>query len=422
MLTEIVQKVKNKVVNSVKYLNKKRKIDKPQLKFISELAMGMFLTQSCNLTEISRVLKEKISIKHTLKRLQRNVSNNGELLEILNDYTLENAKNKINSETIIALDGGDISHLYGEKFENQGKVRDGSSKRIEKGYWLNQISCYVEKLKTSFSVLLDIYSQETEDFKSANDESIKLVRKFIEKIGKLGLWVLDRGYDSGIILEEFLTQGLEFIVRMRNNRDLIYRGKKINIEKLSLKITRRYKNGEKGRYGYLKCILRIGKVDYPVTLVCYKGVKNKTPMIFLCNGHISKSREILRRIKGYFHRWGVEECYRFEKQGFGIEKSLVRNYNGIKCLLGMILLCCNILLKIREDDYLREMLIKEAKREKTQKKYRPKFLFYALLDGISNIFQGVKHVFVFRKFKYTKYFKKKKGIFDNLFKKELVLV
>ena len=422
MLTEIVQKVKNKVVNSVKYLNKRGKIDKPQSKFISELVMGMFLTQSCNLTEISRVLKEKISIKHTLKRLQRNVGNNGELLEILNDYTLENAKNKINSETVIALDGGDISHLYGEEFENQSKVRDGSGKRIEKGYWLNQISCYVEKLMTSFPVLLDIYSQETKDFKSANDESIKLVRKFIEKIGKLGLWVLDRGYDGGIILEEFLTQGLEFIVRMRNNRDLIYGGKKINIEKLSLQINRRYKNGEKGRYGYLKCILRISKSDYPVTLICYKGIKNKTPMIFLCNGHISKSREILRRIKGYFHRWGVEECYRFEKQGFGIEKSLVRSYNGIKCLLGMILLCCNILLKIREDDYLREMLIKEAKREKTQKKYRPKFLFYALLDGISNIFQGVKHVFVFRKFKYAKYFKKKKGIFDNLFKNELVLV
>ena len=88
----------------------------------------------------------------------------------------------------------------------------------------------------------------------------------------------------------------------------------------------------------------------------------------------------------------------------------------------MILLCCNVLLKIKEDDYLREMLIKEAKREKTKKKYRPKFIFYALLDGIRNVFQGVKHVFVFRKFRYTKYRKKEKGIFDNLLKNELVLV
>ena len=422
MVSEICQKVKNKVVNFVKYLNKEGITDKPQSKFISELAMGMFLTQSCNLTEISRSLREKISIKHTLKRLQRNICKNGKLLELMNDLVLESIKTKIDPETIIALDGGDITHLYGEKFENQSKVRDGSSKKIGKGYWLNQISCYVENLKASFPVLLDIYSQEEENFKSANDESIKMVRKFIEKIGKIGLWVLDRGYDGGIILEEFLTQGLEFIVRMRDNRDLIYNGKKINIEKLSLQINRRYKNREKGRYGYLKSILRIGKIDYPVTLICYKGIKNKNPMIFLCNGHIIKSREILRRIKGYFHRWGVEECYRFEKQGFGIEKSLVRSYNGIKCLLGMILLCCNVLLKIKEDDYLREMLIKEAKREKTKKKYRPKFIFYALLDGIRNVFQGVKHVFVFRKFRYTKYRKEEKGIFDNLLKNELVLV
>ena len=225
-----------------------------------------------------------------------------------------------------------------------------------------------------------------------------------------------------IILKEFLIQGLEFVVRMKNNRDLIYRGSKINIEKLSVKINRRYKNGAQGRYGYIKCTLRIDKTDYPVTLISYKGEINKHRMIFLCNGHINKSREILRRIKGYFLRWGVEECYRFEKQGFGIEKSLVRKYNGIKCLLGMILLCCNILLKIKEDDYLREMLIKEAKREKTRIKDRPKFLFYAILDGISNIFQGVKNLFVFRKFKYTKYRKKERGIFDNILKKELVLI
>jgi hypothetical protein len=88
----------------------------------------------------------------------------------------------------------------------------------------------------------------------------------------------------------------------------------------------------------------------------------------------------------------------------------------------MILLCCNILLKIKEDDYLREMLIKEAKREKTKVKDRPKFLFYAILDGISNIFQGVKNLFAFRKFKYTKGLKKERGIFDNILKKEVVLV
>ena len=157
MVSEICKKVKNKVVNFVKYLNKEGITDKPQSKFISELAMGMFLTQSCNLTEISRALREKISIKHTLKRLQRNLCKNGELLELMNDIVLEKIKNKVDPETVIALDGGDISHLYGEKFENQSKVRDGSSKKIEKGYWLNQISCYVEKLKTSFPVLLDIY-------------------------------------------------------------------------------------------------------------------------------------------------------------------------------------------------------------------------------------------------------------------------
>jgi hypothetical protein len=35
-----------------------------------------------------------------------------------------------------------------------------------------------------------------------------------DKIGKLGLWVVDRGYDSGKVLSYFLSRGLAFMVRV----------------------------------------------------------------------------------------------------------------------------------------------------------------------------------------------------------------
>jgi hypothetical protein len=90
-------------------------------------------------------------------------------------------------------------------------------------------------------------------------------------------------------------------------------------------------------------------------LICYKDDRNKEPMIFLANGWLSKSKELHRRIRGYFRRWGVEECYRFEKQGFGIEKSKTRNYNRIQALLGLTILGWLVLIKINEHASLREV-------------------------------------------------------------------
>ena len=76
-------------------------------------------------------------------------------------------------------------------------------------------------------------------------------------------------------------------------------------------------------------------------------------IIFFANGWITKSKELARRIRGYFRRWGVEECYRFEKQGFGIEKSKTRNYNRIQTLLGLTILSWLVLIKINEHACLR---------------------------------------------------------------------
>lgn len=61
-----------------------------------------------------------------------------------NDQSLNEAKDKITNRTVLALDGGDIVHQYGKKFEKSSFVKDGSSGQILRGYPLNQISGYNE--------------------------------------------------------------------------------------------------------------------------------------------------------------------------------------------------------------------------------------------------------------------------------------
>jgi hypothetical protein len=88
--------------------------------------------------------------------------------------------------------------------------------------------------------------------------------------------------------------------------------------------------------------------------------------------------------------------YRFEKQGFGIEKATVRKYSSIKTLLGLSLLSWLALLRINANPRLKAEVQKAARMEKNKKKHQPKFVYYRLLQGVKNLFAGVKRMFLFR--------------------------
>jgi hypothetical protein len=119
-------------------------------------------------------------------------------------------------------------------------------------------------------------------------------------------------------------------------------------------------------------------------------------VIWVTSGWVKSTIELKRRIRGYFKRSGVEECYRFEKQGFGIEKATVRKYGSIKTLLGLSLLSWLALLRINDNPRLKAEVQKAARMEKNKKKHQPKFVYYRLLQGVKDLFAGVKRMFLFR--------------------------
>jgi len=406
IIPENREKVKKKAQRLISKLSPK--ITKPEFKFILEMVLGQVTTGSSNLSEIARVLGEKTAVRHTLKRLRRMLQH-CHILEYCNELCLKEMSSKVTSETILALDGGDITHQYGEKFELQSYVHDGSKgkKKIAPGYWLNQVSGFNPSKAETFPVQLDVYSALEKDFKSANSESLKLVKKIVDQVGDEGLWVMDRGYDSGIILKYFFSRGLNFVTRMKSNRNLVVNGKSINIKVAAGMVNRRIKYNNNCRFGSLKAFININKQHYEVTLVCFKDKRNKEPMLLLCNGWIKSGKELKRRIRGYFHRWGVEESYRFEKQGFGIERCTLRKFSRIRTMIGISVLSWLLLIKINQAPKLREVVLKKARMEKDKTKNQPKFIYYRLIKGVQHLFAGVKELFRFRwkrekKLKYIK--------------------
>jgi hypothetical protein len=185
----------------------------------------------------------------------------------------------------------------------------------------------------------------------------------------------------------FKSKGLRFIVRMKKSR---------NIKEVARKINRRIQYSKNSRFGSQKVILKLKGVSYKMTLISYKDRRNKELLMFLTSGWIRSSQQLSRRIWSYFKRWGVEESYRFEKQGFGIERSTVRKYSRIKALLGLTLMSWLVLIKINDEGRLREAVLKEAKMEKERLKDRPRFICYRLLVGIQEMFSGVEDLFSIR--------------------------
>ncbi len=61
-------------------------LSKPEKRFLLDMLLGVFTTNSFNLMSISRNLPYEISIKHIHKRLQRHLSNNIDMMNKINDY------------------------------------------------------------------------------------------------------------------------------------------------------------------------------------------------------------------------------------------------------------------------------------------------------------------------------------------------
>jgi len=376
---------------------KQAPLSKPLQKFVMEMTLGMAVTGTCCVTEIGRKLGEETALKHTLKRLSHMLARHGEtVLEHANHAGLKTMAPYLSDQTVLAVDGGDLIHMHGRTFEHLATVKDGSTGQLEQGYWLNQVTGYDPASQTVFPLLLDIYSTREKGFQSANTETLSMIRRVRAETQARVLWVMDRGYDSGIILHHLLRNEEEFTVRMTRSRNLVHKGKTVSITSLVEGVNRRYALGKYARFGTCKAQICLRKTLFDVTLIVVKNKGSREPIFFLANGWIKSGKELKRRINGYFHRWGIEEAYRFEKQGLGLERMTVRHFGRTKGLVGLSLLAWLLLAKANQSLKLRGALEKAAKPEKTAIHRRPKFLYYRLQKGLQELFTGTKRLFGFR--------------------------
>jgi hypothetical protein len=280
--------------------------------------------------------------------------------------------------------------------EYLAKVHDGSEDgEIVDGYWTNQVIATEVGSNEITPLHMSLYSQNSPDFTSENDEILAAIDQVGEAVQNRGIWVIDRGADRDAIYEPLLKENRDFIIRMVGTRDLIHRGKtvrslwlayacKLPYQKSIMKII----DGEEVMFnlsfGHMK--VQLPEMNTPLNMVVVKGLGTK-PMMLLTTLEIGASqKDVWFIVQAYLRRWGVEETIRFIKQTYDLENIRVLRYarlqNMMALLLAVFYFAAVILDQNQKLTIMTGYILKSAKRIFGI----PDFKYYALGDGLSNIF------------------------------------
>ncbi len=218
--------VKREIVNFSKKIS--CGCDKPKSKFVLDMIYGISKSKDIFLSSISGALDENIKKAYTIDRLSENLANNFNPLIGKNYCDL--VFDSLGDDTVFIVDDSDIVKPLGEKFEDLGTVRDGSSKdkEFQKGYHYTEIIGLTKKLKQPISIFSKIHSSTQKDYLSNNSATLEGIDKIVELLNtrkQKGIFVNDRGYDNNMFFNYYFQKQQHFVIRLKENRN-VYRNHK----------------------------------------------------------------------------------------------------------------------------------------------------------------------------------------------------
>ena len=375
------------------------RFSKPRGKFIAEMIYGIQASQDVKLSSISRALGEEIALKKTEERLSHHLQAAG-LGQQINEAIVGHAATRIQPDTLIVIDPTDVRKEFAQRMPYLGTVRDGSTGELVAGYWACMaVACDPDSRKV-IPLHQRLWSAQAPDFGSENIQLLEVIDTIRAATQGRGIYVMDRGGDRIHLFEPLLARSLRFIIRLTGERDLVIRGRARNAREVAQQcpmmfaetIVKMEDGKEKAlpvEYGYRS--VQLPGHSQPLFLVVIRGFGSE-PMMLLTNVALTPSRKsVWFIVKSYFARWRVEETIRFIKQSYHLEDMRVLDYERLRNLVALVLaavyfsavwLGASLKLAV-----LTTRIAKVAKRFFGV----PDFHYYALADGIANLFARVGH-------------------------------
>lgn len=381
-------------------INFSRKIsdgcNKPESKFIMDMIYGISKSKDILLSSIAEALDENTKKAYIIDRLSDNLAN--DLSSSIDENYCDLAMNALGENPVFLIDDSDIIKPLGEKFEDLGIVRDGSSrnKSYEKGYHHTEIVGLTQNMRQPISVFSKIHSSTQKDYVSANTITFEGIDKVVDLLNarnQKGIFVNDRGYDNNAIFNHYFEKKQYFVIRLKENRKVYCNHKWHKIttirdsHKGKIKMNLLFQGEEK------ECFVSVIKVQITaqkkwINLVLVYGL-GETPMMLASNIPIKSKDDAIKIARCYLDRWRIEEYFKFKKQEYNFENFRVRTLNSINNLNKMLTYAIGLIALLSEKIGKREFVNKIIKESKSLKD-KVYLWFYQLARGIYNILSKVK--------------------------------
>ena len=295
---------------------------------------------------------------------------------------------------MLIIDGSDITKPASTELEGLCEVRDGSTGEIGIGYHTLGAAVLGDK-KLPYGVYSRIYSSTEKGFVSEDNEIIKCFEFLSKHFSKSNIRTMDRGYDCNRYYEYFIKHNEKFIIRAKKNRNVIYKGKTVNILELANRFKGKYKLGYKDKSGR-KSSVKVSII--PIRLCEFRNTElnlvmvygfGKIPMMLITNLKSDDKRICTAICKVYLMRWRIEEYFKFKKQSFDFENIRVQSLKSIRNLDLLLTIAIGYVAEIsgKSDNIkIRAEIIEVSKRLFGV----PNFIYYAVADGIFEILKVVK--------------------------------
>ncbi len=366
---------------------------KVERRLIHEVLYGIQARQSVRLSEISRSLNEKIALKKTMERLSIRLGRKG-LGEEVTERVIRDGASRVGEQTLLILDPTDLTKPYAEKMEYLADVYDGSEKKIGKGYWMMEVIAAETGERDMTPLYQSLYSQEAPGFESENTEILNAIDAVARHTGKKGIWVIDRGGDRFKLLKPMLKDERDFIIRMRGDRHVVFRGKERSMLDMARgcplpyadRIVKEVKGQEKVyhvQYGFRK--IRLPWHPEPLYLLVVTGF-GAQPLMLLTTLELKKKRSLLWWVlESYLTRWRIEETIRFIKQSYRLEDVRVLTYERLRNMMALVLAAVYFSAVYLGTGSKLQIMATHVLTAAKRIFGIPDFRYYALADGIGAI-------------------------------------
>lgn len=355
---------------------------------------------SCKLYKIS-------NDKNEYKRIQRTLTGSNKMSdldeELINDTLMDEALRKLSGSKEVHLihDPSDIRKPYSNKSENLGKVRDLKGKIIN-GYSSHNIVAITPQSKEVHFLSHELYSNKDEKFlkaelvhklesdkeftgqeaaqtlyesndwfnkKTLTKDRIKKVSDQLKKAqAEINIThILDREFDDDDYFGEIVSQGDDFVIRVKKSRSAPEQdqsGKKIKLINSNFDY-QHIKKIQKIRFKkavYQDASLNIEWRDYNNYTAVKITAKDrngkdifKDPMLLITSRSVKTAEDAMMIYDIYMKRSRIEAVFKFLKDGLGWEEMQLQDFQAIQKLLSFCFFIAAYLYEVGDqqayDDY-----------------------------------------------------------------------